>query len=368
MQIKTLELNNYRNYESLAIEFSPGVNIIYGENAQGKTNILESIYMCGTGKSHKGSKEREIIRQGCDEAHIKGEFTGDLGNIRVDVHLRKSKGKGIALNRIPIKKISELYGRIYTVIFSTEDLDIIRRSPVERRRFMDMELCQIDPIYVEDLINYNRILNQRRELLRKMDEVFPTPPDLLETLDVWDLQLVNYGSRIIKRRRQFIDEINSIIFDIHYDITSGEEKLKLIYEPSVDEDSFYETLIKNREKDRAQKVTGAGPHRDDFSFYDGDRNLKVFGSNGQQRTCALSLKLSEIRIIENIKKEKPVLLLDDVLSELDRKRQRKLLQSIGETQTIVTCTGVDEFVEQEIGEAKKFYIKNAAIVSENKEG
>ena len=362
MQIKTLELENYRNYESLNIELSPNVNIIYGENAQGKTNILESIYMCGTGKSHKGSKESEIIRQGAQEAHVKGEFAGEYGNIRIDVHLRKSKGKGIAINRIPIKKISELYGRIYIVIFSTEDLDIIKRSPLERRKFMDMELCQIDPIYVEDLINYNKVLNQRRELLRKMDEVFPAPPDLLETLDVWDLQLVNYGSRIIKRRRQFIEEINNIIFDIHYEITSGEEKLRLLYEPSVNEDVFYEELIKNRDKDRTRKVTSVGPHRDDFSFFDGERDLKVFGSNGQQRTCALSLKLSEIKIIENIKKEKPVLLLDDVLSELDRKRQKKLLKSIGQTQTVITCTGVDEFVEHEIGEAKKFYIKDAKVV------
>ena len=362
MQIKTLELENFRNYESLAVEFAPGVNIIYGENAQGKTNILESIYFCGTGKSHKGSKEKEIVRHGQDEAHIKGDFANEYGNLRIDVHLRKNKGRGIAVNRIPIKKISELYGKIYIVIFSTEDLDIIKRSPVERRKFMDMELCQIDPIYVEDLINYNRILVQRRELLRKMDETFPTPPDLLESLDVWDLQLVNYGSRIIKRRQQFIEEINSIIFDIHYEITSGEEKLRLIYEPSVSEENFYEELLKNREKDRYQKVTSVGPHRDDFSFFDGETDLKYYGSNGQQRTCALSLKLAEIKIIENIKKEKPILLLDDVLSELDRNRQKKLLQSIGDTQTIITGTGVDEFVEQEIGEARKLYIKDAAVI------
>ncbi len=361
MQIKSLEFNNFRNYENLFIEFAPGINIIYGENAQGKTNILEGIYMCGLGKSHRHSKENEIIRLKETQAHIKGEFFKDTFALRIDIHLKKNGSKGIAVNRIPIKKLSELYGNVNVVIFSPEDLDLIKRGPLVRRTFINQELCQIDPIYVNDLINYSKILNQRHELLKKIDEDRTRTQELLETLDIWDLQLVQYGARIIERRTSFLEEMNNIIFDIHYQITEGKEKLKLVYEPNVSADTFYETLLKNRDRDRIYKNTSAGPHRDDFSFFEDTKNLKLFGSQGQQRTCVLSLKMAEIKMIEQIKKEKPILLLDDVLSELDRNRQQMLLKSIGETQTIITCTGVDEFVENEIGSAKKFYIKDAAI-------
>lgn len=288
----------------------------------------------------------------------------NLGNCRIDIHLKKNRGKGLAINRIPIRKISELYGNIFVVIFSTEDLDIIKRGPSDRRRFIDMELCQIDPIYVENLINYNKILVQRRELFKKIAENNYNDPSLNETLDVWDIQLVRYGTEIIKRRREFIEELNDIIFDIHYRITSGNEKLKLVYEPSSTEETFYEDLIKNRDRDMILKQTGAGPHRDDMAFHNGNINMKTYGSNGQQRTCALSLKLAEIKLIENIKKESPVLLLDDVLSELDRSRQRMLLKTLSSSQTIITCTGVDEFVEKELLNSKKFYIKNASVIQE----
>lgn len=361
MQIKSLECNNFRNYENLFIEFAPGINIIYGENAQGKTNILEGIYMCGLGKSHRHSKENEIIRLKETQAHIKGEFIKDTFALRIDIHLKKNGSKGIAINRIPIKKLSELYGNVNVVIFSPEDLDLIKRGPLIRRTFINQELCQIDPIYVNDLINYSKILNQRHELLKKLDEDRSRTAELLGTLDIWDLQLVQYGTRIIERRTHFLEEMNDIIFDIHYQITEGKEKLKLVYEPNVEAEAFYETLLKNRYRDRIYKNTSAGPHRDDFSFFEDTKNLKIFGSQGQQRTCVLSLKMAEIKMIEQIKKEKPILLLDDVLSELDRNRQQMLLKSIGDTQTIITCTGVDEFVENEIGSAKKFYIKDAAI-------
>ncbi len=363
MQVELLELNNFRNYDSLSIKFGPGVNIIYGENGQGKTNILESIYMCSTGKSHKGSKEREIIRQETDEAHIKAEFLSEAGRRRVDIHLKKNKEKGMAINKIPLKKLSELYGKISVVIFSTEDLDIIKRGPSDRRRFIDIELCQIDPVYVENIIVYNKILGQRRELFKKLEETGEKVGSLTETLDIWDLQLVNYGTEIIKRRRQFIDEINSTVKEIHSEITSGTEVLKLKYQPSVNEEDFYEELLRSRERDSYLKQTSVGPHRDDFSFFSNGTDMKTYGSNGQQRTCALSLKLSEIRMIEERKKEKPVLLLDDVLSELDRSRQKMLIKSLKDTQTIITCTGIDEFIERELEGADKFYIKDAKLVN-----
>ncbi len=361
MQIKNLNLQNYRNYDSLSVNFYPGCNIIYGENGQGKTNILESIYMCGFGKSHKSSKEREIIKNGCEEAHIKAEFESEYNSHRVDIHLRKNKSKGMALDRVPIRKYGDLYGNILVVMFSSEDLDIVKRSPSERRKFLDMQLCQIDPLYMDNLVNYNKILDQRRELFKRADE----DGDLHEfnsTLDIWDLQLCDYGSRIIKRRRQFIDELNEIIFDIHYDITGGREKLKIVYEPSANEDTYFEELLKNREKDRFYKQTHMGPHRDDMSFYDGDTDLKIYGSSGQQRSCALSLKLSEIHVIEKIKKEKPVLLLDDVLSELDRNRQNQLIKCLDDIQTLITCTGMDEFIEDKLGEVHKIHISQGRII------
>ncbi len=361
MQIKNLNLQNYRNYDSLSVNFYPGCNIIYGENGQGKTNILESIYMCGFGKSHKSSKEREIIKNGCEEAHIKAEFESEYNSHRVDIHLRKNKSKGMALDRVPIRKYGDLYGNILVVMFSSEDLDIVKRSPSERRKFLDMQLCQIDPLYMDNLVNYNKILDQRRELFKRADE----DGDLHEfnsTLDIWDLQLCDYGSRIIKRRRQFIDELNEIIFDIHYDITGGREKLKIVYEPSANEDTYFKELLKNREKDRFYKQTHMGPHRDDMSFYDGDTDLKIYGSSGQQRSCALSLKLSEIYIIEKIKKEKPVLLLDDVLSELDRNRQNQLIKCLDDIQTLITCTGMDEFIEDKLGEVHKIHISQGRII------
>lgn len=361
MRIKTLELENYRNYESLSLGFEPGVNIIYGENAQGKTNILESIYMCGLGKSHRHSKENEMILLGRNEAHIKGEFENGEISQRIDIHLKKSGGKGIAVNRIPIKRISELYGRISVVIFSPEDLELIKRGPSQRRNFLNQELCQIDPIYVEDLISYSKIIKQRHELFKVMEEQPKKREEFFETLDIWDLQLVNYGTRIIERRRKFLEELNECIFDIHYELTEGREKLKLVYDPSVTEEDFYEELRRHREKDRIYKNTSVGPHRDDLKFFEKEKDLRIYGSQGQQRTCVLSLKLAEISMIEKAKKEKPILLLDDVLSELDRNRQVRLLKGMGDTQTIITCTGMDEFIEGEIHAAKKFYIKDAAV-------
>ena len=344
----------------MSASFQPGCNIIYGENGQGKTNILESIYLCGYGKSHKNSKEREMIRYGCDEAHIRAAFTSDINSHRVDIHLRKNKPKGMALDRIPIRRFGELYGNILVVMFSSEDLDIVRRSPSDRRRFIDMQLCQIDPIYLDNLIRYNKILEQRRELFKMSEE--EDAHQIRETLDIWDMQLVEYGSRIINRRRKFIDELNGIIGEIHDNISGGREQLTVAYEPSVQEEEYYETLLKNRERDRIYRQTHAGPHRDDLSFYDGDKDMKIYGSSGQQRSCAISLKLAEIHIIETLKKEKPVLLLDDVLSELDRNRQTRLIRSLGEVQTIITCTGMDEFIEEQLGDVSRLQIAGGRIV------
>ena len=343
MYIKSLELKNYRNYNDLSIEFEKGTNILYGNNAQGKTNVLEAIYVASTTKSHRGSKDREIINFDKDEAHIKITVMKKDVPVRIDIHLKKNKSKGIAINGIPIKKASELFGILNVVFFSPEDLNIIKNGPAERRRFVDLELCQLDKIYVHNLVNYNKILNNRNKLLRDLG--FCYDKELLATLDIWDMQLADYGAKIITRRNQFIEEINEIIYGIHRNITNGKEELVIKYEPNITGNNIYDELVRTRDKDLKLKTTSVGPHRDDISFLNKKIDIRKYGSQGQQRTAALSLKLSEIELVKSIIKDTPILLLDDVLSELDSNRQRHLLGNLYNVQTIITCTGLDEFVE-----------------------
>jgi DNA replication and repair protein RecF len=343
MYIKSLELKNYRNYNDLSIEFEKGTNILYGNNAQGKTNVLEAIYVASTTKSHRGSKDREIINFDKDEAHIKITVMKKDVPVRIDIHLKKNKSKGIAINGIPIKKASELFGILNVVFFSPEDLNIIKNGPAERRRFVDLELCQLDKIYVHNLVNYNKILNNRNKLLRDLGYCYDK--ELLATLDIWDMQLADYGAKIITRRNQFIEEINEIIYGIHRNITNGKEELVIKYEPNITGNNIYDELVRTRDKDLKLKTTSVGPHRDDISFLNKKIDIRKYGSQGQQRTAALSLKLSEIELVKSIIKDTPVLLLDDVLSELDSNRQRHLLGNLNNVQTLITCTGLDEFVE-----------------------
>lgn len=340
MIVKSLELNNYRNYKTLTIDFEKGTNILYGNNAQGKTNILEAIYLSGTTKSHKGSKDREIIQFGEDESHIRTFVEKQGKQFQIDMHLKKHRTKGIAINRIPIKKASELFGILNIVFFSPEDLNIIKNGPQERRRFMDIELCQLDKIYLSDLTKYNKILNQRNRLLK--DIYFK--PELKDTLSVWDNQLIEYGRKIIHSRRKFVNQLNEIVTKIHSSISGGKEEMILTYEPSIREEIFEEELNKVQEKDLKLGQTTTGPHRDDLSFTIHGVDIRRFGSQGQQRTSALSLKLAEIELVKEIIKDTPVLLLDDVLSELDSSRQNYLLNNIQDIQTIITCTGLDEFI------------------------
>ncbi len=360
MYIESIELNNYRNYEELAVRFDRGTNIIFGDNAQGKTNILESLYICGTTKSHRGSRDKEIIRFNCDEAHIKMFVNKNDISRRIDIHLKKSKSKGIAINGVPVKKSSDLLGLVNIIFFSPEDLFIIKNGPSERRRFIDMELCQLNKIYLYNLTKYNKILEQRNRLLK--DISYSNDKTLIDTLDIWDMQLSDYGSRIIEERKKFIDEINMIICNIHRKLSGGDEELVLRYEPNVGKEGFYEKLKNNREKDLVSKSTTAGPHRDDIGFYLNDVDVRKYGSQGQQRTCALSLKLSEIEIVGNMIHDIPVLLLDDVLSELDKKRQNQLLDCLKGIQTIITCTGLDEFVESKLSVSKVYKVVKGSIM------
>ena len=353
MIIKSLKLKNFRNYKELDLRFDQGTNILYGDNAQGKTNVLESLYLSGTSKSHKGSRDKEMILFGEDEAHICTVVEKNGTENQIDVHLKKSSSKGIAVNRIPIRKASELFGILNIVFFSPEDLNIIKDGPAQRRRFLDMELSQLDKIYLHNLGKYHKVLQQRNKLLK--DIYFR--PELKDTLSVWDQQLADYGGKIIERRRQFLEELNDIVRDIHASISGGRETLVLRYEPSTEADAMESELLRMRGKDLRTGMTSYGPHRDDISFLINETDIRKFGSQGQQRTSALSLKLAEIELVKRLIHDTPVLLLDDVLSELDSSRQNYLLNSIHNIQTIITCTGLDEFVKNRFHINKVFFIK-----------
>ena len=345
----------------MSLGFDKSTNIFYGDNAQGKTNILEAVYLSGTTKSHRGTKDKDMIQFGANESHIETIVEKNGIKYQIDMHLKKNSPKGIAINKIPIRKASELFGIINIVFFSPEDLNIIKNGPGERRRFIDLELSQLDKVYLNNLSNYNRIVNQRNHLLKEIDY----NKGALETLDIWDIQLIQYGNKIIERRQKFIEEINKIISNIHKKLTGNREDIKIVYEPSNGALSFEQALLKNKEKDLRIKSTSVGPHRDDIAFLVSDIDIRKYGSQGQQRTAALSLKLSEIELVKQSIHDTPVLLLDDVLSELDKHRQNYLLDSIHDIQTLITCTGVDEFVNHRFSINKVCHVQNAQVTKEN---
>ena len=357
MIIESIQLENFRNYDSLRLKFDEGTNIFYGDNAQGKTNILESVYLCGTTKSHKGSKDKEMIRFLQDEAHIRMELNRNGSSYKIDMHLKKNKAKGIAINGIPIRKASELLGIGNFVFFSPEDLNIIKSGPGERRRFLDLELCQLNKIYLYNLSNYNKIVNQRNKLLKEIHLY----PEYREMLDIWDEQMAEYGARIIRDRERFVKILNEIVSGIHKKLSGNREELSVSYEKSVSAESFGEMLKKNRDRDIRFKMTLLGPHRDDLSMMIRDADIRRYGSQGQQRTAALALKLAEIELVKREIKDTPVLLLDDVLSELDRNRQHYLLDSIHDIQTLITCTGLDDFIENQFQINKVFHVVEGNI-------
>lgn len=361
MIIESIELKNYRNYDKLHMDFSHGTNILYGDNAQGKTNILEAIYVCATTKSHRGSKDKEIIQFDRDESHIKLNIRKRDVPYRIDMHLKKNRAKGVAVNGVPIKKASELFGIVNVVFFSPEDLNLIKNGPAERRRFIDLELCQLNKLYVHSLVQYNKIVTQRNKLLK--DIMFR--PDYEETLDIWDMQLVQYGREVIKCREAFVCQLNDLIGAIHRQLSGDKESLHISYEPNVTVDMFEDTLRKSRPSDLKQKSTLTGPHRDDLSFIINDIDIRRFGSQGQQRTAALSLKLAEIELVKKIVNDYPILLLDDVLSELDGSRQNHLLSGINHIQTMITCTGLEDFVNNRFRIDKIFKVVSGEVYSEN---
>ena len=363
MKIKSLKLKNFRNYDLLDLTFDDSANIFYGDNAQGKTNILEAVYLSGTTKSHRGSKDRDLIEFGKEESHIETIVEKNGIDYQIDMHLKKNSPKGIAINRMPIRKASELFGIVNLVFFSPEDLNIIKNGPAERRRFIDLELSQLDRVYLSNLANYNRVVNQRNHLLKEIG--FSGYEKHAGTLEIWEMQLIQYGNKIIERRKAIIEEMNEIISSIHKKLTGGREEIRILYEPSNKELTFEQALRKYKDRDLKLKSTSVGPHRDDICFMEGDLDIRRFGSQGQQRTAALSLKLSEIELVRQSIHDTPVLLLDDVLSELDKHRQNYLLDSIHDIQTLITCTGVEDFVNHRFSINKVFHVQNGQVAKEN---
>lgn len=357
MIIRSLDLQNYRNYQNLSLTFDEHINLFYGDNAQGKTNALEAIFLSATSKSHRGTKDREIIRFGEEEAHIKMMVEKKGVPHRIDIHLKKGRTKGVAINGIPIRKVTELFGLINVIFFSPEDLSIIKNSPAERRRFLDLELCQLDKIYTYNLVNYNKVVNQRSKLLKDIEFNY----SLLDTLDIWDEQLVRFGVPVIERRKQFIEDLSVLMKKIHAMLTDGKEVIRLEYVPNVEAGNLAKKITEERTRELKSKMSLVGPHRDDICFFINDIDARHFGSQGQQRTAALSLKLAEIELVKQRVKDTPVLLLDDVLSELDAGRQNRLLQSIEGIQTMITCTGLDDFVEHCFHIDKTFHIENGRL-------
>lgn len=357
MIIRSLELSQFRNYERETFVFDAGTNVLYGDNAQGKTNVLEAIYVGGTTRSHKGSRDAELIRMGEEEAHIRyvisKEETENEREDTIEFHLRRHGKRGIAINRIPISRTEELLGLMHPVFFSPEDLGIIKDGPEARRRFINMELCQLNKAYLYHLTVYNKNLKQRNALLKQIDK----NPSLADTLDIWTKGIVDNGIRIIRIRQQFIGELEDIMHEKHKHLTGGKEEIRLVYEPNVSAEQLEERIFLAEDRDRMQGTTTVGPHRDDIQFLIGDTDIRKYGSQGQKRTAALSLKMAEIDLVERMTREKPILLLDDVLSELDRNRQNYLLEQIQGIQTIITCTGLEEFVESGVGINKTFHIK-----------
>ncbi|MCQ2546079.1 MAG: DNA replication/repair protein RecF [Clostridia bacterium] len=350
MYIKDIELHNFRNYSDLKVSFNKKINLFLGDNAQGKTNLLEGIYLNALGRSFKSVRDKELIKFGEDYCRVKCCFVAGEDERTTEIVISREGKKGIKADGIKISRTSQLLDRLYIIVFSPEDLKIVKEDPEKRRKFIDTELCQIRAGYLSDLNDYRKILKQRNAYLKgeSID---------MDLLAVWDVQLAKVGTRIIEKRKTFIEKIDKISNDIHRKISGGKETLELKYEPSEFDHSQVKEDIRNR-------TTGHGPHRDDFRISANGVDLRKFGSQGQQRTAALSLKLSEIKIIEEEKGEKPILLLDDVLSELDNDRQVYLMNSLGENQMFITTTDIVGQVADRLPEGKTIKIRGGEVETE----
>jgi len=359
MFIKYLKLKNFRNYDELVIELNKGTNVFVGDNAQGKTNILEAIYYCSLAKSHRTNRDKELINWNATDAYIKLYVCKTRLDKKIEIKIFKEGKKGVNINSIKVQKLSELVGSFNVIMFSPEDLNIVKESPSYRRRFLDIELCKLSKRYYYSLTQYKKILNERNLTVKKWN----TDSDII---DVYDKQLSQFGAIIIKDRIAYIEKLNKLGKIIHSNITSKSEVIEIKYLTPIKDldniqENFYLLLCKNRKRDIETKTTSTGPHRDDFSIEINGVDARIFGSQGQQRTCVLTIKFGALEIIKELTGEYPVLLLDDVLSELDTKRQEYILNSIKEVQTLITCTGVNDIRKYLNTESKIFEVMSGGL-------
>lgn len=366
MYINSLELANFRNYKKASIQLNPGLNIFVGENAQGKTNLAESIYYLGNLRSYRASKDKELIYWGENRAYIRATAHKKTGESLIECLISNENKKGFRINGVNISKVSEALGCIYTVIFSPEDLRLVKEGPSQRRRFIDVELNQIKPRYHHALVQYTRVLTERNNILKSIGR----SPSLKTMAEVYGEQLAEYGSFIIKERQEFVKKLALISKLMHRKITEGKEELDIAYKSSAGEESDREGIKKillnyytnHIDQDIMRGSTQKGPHRDDLSISVNGIDVRTYGSQGQQRTAALSLKLSEIEIIKSESGEYPILLLDDVLSELDLSRQKYLLESLRQLQTVLTCTNLNEIGQVNFDYKSVFNVKGGQII------
>ncbi len=367
MKISSLRLNNFRNYEKLELKLNDDLTVLYGENGQGKTNIVEAIYLCATGKSHRTSKESELLKFGSDIFDVFLRLEKENYPREIEIKWNEEKKKQITINEIPITKMGELIGLLNAVIFSPEDMSIVKEGPANRRRFIDIAYCQINSAYFYNLQQYGKILKNRNALLREIAQTGKNE----ETIDVWNQSLAAVGSKIVLARIAFVEQLSALVNKWHCVLSDEREDLQMKYDCTfpvqkgdnleIIQKNFLNKLEENYKKEIALQTTTAGPHRDDFILMLNDKEIRHFGSQGQQRTAVLALKLAEVDVMKNETGETPVLLLDDVLSELDHKRQTLLLNSIAGIQTVITCTNKKSI--KSLDEKSSFFeVKNGKIL------
>ena len=366
MFISNLTLNNFRNYEKEDFTFTEGLNILTGSNAQGKTNAGEAIFFLCTGYSPRANRDKLVIKNGQESAKIEGVAKTSYGQVSVGINFYKNDNKEIFINGMKVLRIGELLGNIHSVFFNPGELKLVQESPEDRRRFLNVSLSQMSKSYFYALARYNKILSQRNNLLKE-----PRRSIIESTLPIWDKQLCAQAGKIIKARNEFLTELAPVASQKHEILSDGKEELQMRtesgYSGSEEEiaDAMNENLRNAFDKDMRLGFTTIGPHRDDIKFTLNGADVRVFGSQGQQRTVALSIKLAEAEIFKARTGEYPILILDDVLSELDRKRQRKLVSAIDGIQTIFTATGFDRALFKG-KQATKFTIANGKIKKKEK--
>lgn len=369
MRVERVELRFFRNYEHVVLEFSRSLNLFVGENAQGKTNLLEAIYLLALGRSHRTSREADMIGWGSETARVQADVERETGTLRIQTTLRREGSKETSIGGQTVKRLTDLLGHVNVVVFAPDDLQLVKGAPALRRRFLDLEIAQISPSYRHHFARYQRVLRQRNNLLKAVQGGQAHP----DSLEMWDAQLVGDGSRIIAKRAQALRRLSDWSRRMQAEISGGREELDLLYRPFFSEESepaqswweelssveeaFQESLRSVRKDEVYRGVTLAGPQRDDVAFCVDGVDLRYFGSQGQQRTAVLSCKLAEIEFMKEETDEYPILLLDDVMSELDDGRRSQFLRTVtGRINTFITTTNLRSFTEDVLNQASVYSI------------